>query len=130
MNEVNPKLKHLTDEQLQELIERYYNGERVNTLIEEYEIADTLPGTLCKLFPPMLLKDTFCPNCNAPMFKLRESRSGYSHTEPFCTVCGHDNNNHFCKCDYCKKKEEERKLRLEKERTRKSKTRIRIKKTA
>lgn len=53
------KLAHLSKAQIENLIERYYNGEKVKSLIEEYKIYTNL-NQLVRLFPPTITEET-CP---------------------------------------------------------------------
>ena len=53
------KLAHLSKAQIENLIERYYNAEKVKYLIEEYNI-DTNLNQLVRLFPPTITEET-CP---------------------------------------------------------------------
>jgi hypothetical protein len=119
--EVNPKLKHLTKDEQNELIRRYYNKEKITTLIEEYKI-DTIPSRITSLFPPEVCEDILCPNCNISMIKDRKSRNSPLWTNiPYCPECNHRENDK-CNCDSCsekKKKSQFKELELKKEREQK-----------
>lgn len=116
INEKHEKLKHLTDNQIEELINRYYSDEKISDIINEFKI-DITPSMLYSILPPEISKDKICPNCNVHMVKLRKSRSGYSGSNDcfYCKICNHIENSTFCVCDSCSKKREEQRLKREEE---------------
>jgi len=97
---MSEKLSHLTEQELNQLIERYYNKEKVSDLIEEFNISLN-PSQLVKHFPPEII-DTKCEYCNVNFIKPRRSRDYYSwnENEGFCPNCGHENTI-FCSCKNC-----------------------------
>lgn len=106
MKFVPKQLSHLSLEQVQELITRYYNGERVNVLIEEYKIH-CRASDLYKLFPPVVTGT--CEYCSSPIVCNRLSKSNYRNEmldAPVCVGCGH-RPLQWCDCFACKKKREE-----------------------
>lgn len=117
--QINPKLRHLSDAQIQTLITRYYNGEKVGTLLREYQI-DCLPSQLVRLFPPVILDDQRCCYCETPMRRHWVSRgySRYSDQNISCPSCGHRQDKNSCRCDNCRaeRKREEQRLQASKER--------------
>ena len=99
---LHEKLAHLTPEQLDDLIDRYYGKEKLATLIKEFGI-DTSPSYLIYLFPTILHKDLFCPYCkDTNLVSNRAPRTGYSSRSQtsYCPECGHDNSER-CWCDIC-----------------------------
>lgn len=123
-NKYQDKLSHLTKEQIEELMTRYYNGEKNDSLIEEYNI-DIRNSLLSKTFPMKTHLDIICPFCNIPMVSQRESKSAssWSCEDIFCEQCFHKYNTSFCYCENCKenkkileeiKKQEEKILNDEK----------------
>ena len=109
-NQYQDKLSHLTDEEIENLIERYYDGEKNNFLIDEYRIDIKSSSMLVKTFPLKIHLDKLCPFCNIPMNSYRESKSSYSSETIFCKECQHELDNTYCTCKICKDE------RLEKER--------------
>ena len=108
---MDDRLAHLSKVQIEELIERYYNKEKVKTLIEEYEI-DAKPSQLIKLFPPKV-SDEICPYCDINLVIKRNSRDYYwGDKTPKCPECGHENSG-FCWCSNCREREQ---LRAQNER--------------
>lgn len=99
--EKNFKLQHLSDVEVQKLIERYYNKEKIQDLIIEYNI-ECRDSELVKLFPPKVL-DTFCPYCNEQMIENYVSRSqGKLYKETiYCPKCNHIYVDKNCSCDNC-----------------------------
>lgn len=51
------RIKHLKEEQIKELINRYYANENVKNPIKEFNINVTA-NNLFRLFPPLKLEDT------------------------------------------------------------------------
>lgn len=108
---LDPRIKHLTEKEIEELMERYYDNENVKELISYYRI-DVNPSRLYTLFPEIILYDKKCPNCSNFLVQKRRSKSSYSSKEDIhCSECEHDLNKK-CFCEYCiekrKNKEEER----------------------
>lgn len=114
---IHPKLSHLTQQQIDELINRYYAGENVRALIQEF-------GTNCpinqftKLLPPLIDHSSQCAVCGSPMMKVRVSRSSHLlGAEPIrCSSCGHTGAE-YCTCEFCKDQRQKQQLaHLEKRR--------------
>jgi hypothetical protein len=101
-------LSHLSEEQVLDLIERYYDNEKVSDLISEYNI-DIRPSELIRCFPPEVL-DTTCIYCNIKRIRRRVSRSNPSwKLEPdYCPNCFHHNGER-CFCKNCNSTELEKK---------------------
>lgn len=99
---INPKLSHLSESQIETLIARYYGNEKIQALLSEYQI-DCFPGQLNGLLPPEILKDQPCPYCDIPMARERISRSSarYSQAIIQCQVCGHSKGGRYCRCEHC-----------------------------
>jgi len=101
---MNSKLKHLSKTQIEELIEKYYNHEKLQDLIEEYDI-DTIPSQLVRLFPS-IITEFLCPYCDVNLEIKRVSRD-YKWVEgpAFCTSCGHEKTE-YCRCSNCLKQDQ------------------------
>lgn len=100
---MHEKLSHLSPEQIEELMRRYYNdNEKVKVLIQEFEI-DIYSSNLVNTFPPQLHSDTPCPyGCSDAMVSARVSRSSYAYSKaPCCPICNHKNVSH-CSCKNCR----------------------------
>lgn len=97
---VDKRLSHLNEKQIKELIKRYYAGEMVKKLIEEYNIEFSTSG-LFKLFPPVVVEDRICPCCHVNMVQDAKSRTSYSLKEIiYCPICKHEYKTN-CTCDRC-----------------------------
>lgn len=120
-------LSHLTEQQIKDLIERYYNNEKIADLLKEFEI-NVAASVLVSLFPPVTHNELFCKYCQDTNLVIKlKSRSDYSYYgetvfDPFCPICNHKYNSP-CSCDNCKETrkqkkqvEEENKRNLIKER--------------
>jgi len=95
---------HLSDEQIEELMVRYYAGDDVAELIKEFRLCIT-PGRIYTLFPPIVREDlNCCPYCIIHLIQKRVSKSavrtGYEIPSPHCTSCGHKASS-SCKCSNC-----------------------------
>ena len=92
---------HLSDAQLTELMNRYYDGENIRQLIEEFKL-NIHTNNLIKIFPQIILETHACPYCETPMVVPPYSRSsGYiDYSRAYCESCGHKNFE-SCKCDGC-----------------------------
>lgn len=116
MNDIDERLSHLTIEEINELIKEYYADIKTSELIDKYKI-DITPSRLYTIFPPIVCEDDLCPYCNLPMLLKRSSKSGYSISNKYCQICGHEESV-FCKCDNCNKKGNIEKEKREEERRR------------
>tara|TARA_Y100001954_G_C15807807_1_gene603584 strand:+ start:273 stop:1439 length:1167 start_codon:yes stop_codon:yes gene_type:complete len=111
MQELNPKIAHLSKEEIEELIKRYYSGEKIKDLIESFQIS-CHSSQLIKLFPKKQLSEN-CEYCGTALVKDWTSR-GYSWgtNDAYCPSCKHSLNEH-CRCKNCQDKR--KRLREEKE---------------
>ena len=53
------EIKHLSEEQVEELYQRYLNGEKTAELAVEYNISANV-RSLLKVLPPIISKDLAC----------------------------------------------------------------------
>ena len=101
-NQIHPKLAHLSESQIQSLIARYYSNEKIQALLDEYQI-DCIPSHFCSLLPPETLEDQRCRHCDVPMIRKRVSRSSlkYRDVTSSCPQCGHSDGRRPCHCEHC-----------------------------
>jgi hypothetical protein len=87
---VADEIKHLSPDEIEELYQKYLDGEKNAVLINDYKINIT-PNKLIKVLPPIMLNETRCPYCDLPMFKKRRSKSAASRDTPpiECYECSH-----------------------------------------
>lgn len=118
--EINRKLEHLTEEQIEEVITMYKDKSiRLSNIISKYNI-DVKPSGLLSILPP-IKTDEICAICGAYLYQKLKPRTGYasdSQKDKFCLECGHWVyaksiwETKKCTCEGCKaiaKAEEERK---------------------
>lgn len=111
---IHPKLQHLSSQELETLISRYYGGEKVDVLLIEY-LVNCAAGQLHNLFPPLQV-DRCCPYCSVQMVQRRGSRSStYNSSAVICPKCNHREGRYRCQCDKCLANETQKK-RMESER--------------
>lgn len=92
-------LSHLTEHQLEDLITRYYNHEKIADLLKEFEI-NVVASVLVSLFPPVTHNELFCKYCqDTNLISNRRSRS-YNMVNPFCPICNHEDKS-YCSCRNC-----------------------------
>ena len=94
----------LSKDQVAELMNRYYDGEKATQLIEEYDL-NAQPSNLYKLFPPEVL-DELCEYCHVNLLKPRESKTNQSYhflneAKIYCPRCSHKPNISHCNCQNC-----------------------------
>lgn len=84
------KLDDLNPEELERLINKYYNGVSTKKLISDYMLSVS-PAQLYKHFPPKQFPDYICEYCNIPMFADRKSKTNNSYFESdlYCLKCHH-----------------------------------------
>lgn len=118
--EINRKLEHLTEEQIEEVITMYKDKSiRLSNIISKYNI-DVKPSGLLSILPP-IKTDEVCAICGAYLYQKLKPRTGYasdSQKDKFCLECGRWVyaksiwETKKCTCEGCKaiaKAEEERK---------------------
>lgn len=118
--EINRKLEHLTEEQIEEVITMYKDKSiRLSNIISKYNI-DVKPSGLLSILPP-IKTDEVCAICGLDLYQKLKPRTGYasdSQKDKFCLECGHWVyaksiwETKKCTCEGCKaiaKAEEERK---------------------
>lgn len=95
------KIAHLSEDQLNSLIARYYAGEKTGELLAEYNI-DAKPSDLIKLLPPRVLAK-YCPYCEVNLLQRYRSKSARSDPSPFCPACEHTEGiRGVCNCKGCR----------------------------
>lgn len=101
-NQIHPKLSHLSESQIQSLIARYYSHEKIQALLDEYQI-DCIPSHFCSLLPPETVYGQQCPYCDVSMVRKRVSRSSlkYRQLDVSCPQCGHYVGRWQCHCAHC-----------------------------
>ncbi|MRT91906.1 MbcA/ParS/Xre antitoxin family protein [Ancylomarina sp. 16SWW S1-10-2] len=95
---ISEKLAHLSSEQIEELCQKYNDGEKIKILIRDYNI-DIHASGFYNLLPPILSEDELCPYCNVQMLQNRPRRTS-SVNKAYCPICGHDNSDRCC-CSSC-----------------------------
>lgn len=95
-------LAHLSPEKIEEVYQRYLQGEKTAELLKEYDIKTKL-NSLVKLLPPLVRNDLVCPFCSATALQRRPAKSG-SPPLPGCIGCAHVyvTGNDRCGCTGCK----------------------------
>ncbi len=108
---MNKNLDNFSNEKIEEIIERYYSGESVNKLIEEFNLS-VRSSMFYKLFPPEEHTNYVCEFCGNVLVTDRKSKSMYNQpkkeSELYCLHCGHKPYKK-CNCDGCKALEYRRK---------------------
>ncbi len=67
------EIRHLSDEQIEEIYKRYLEGEKTSQLMEQFQIPSTV-RSLLKVLPPIVSTDLTCPYCELPMWMRRYAR--------------------------------------------------------
>ncbi|MDD2103223.1 hypothetical protein D3C76_655010 [compost metagenome] len=105
------EIKHLSEEQIEQLYQRYLDGEKSADLKIEFNIAPEV-RSLLKILPPIISKDLTCPYCDLPMWVRRHAKgTPVSLRNPFkCVRCehyhhepGHQGRIKRCTCNECYK---------------------------
>lgn len=111
--EVNEKIKHLSEKQVEEVIAMYQDKSiKISDILEKYKI-DVRPSNLLKVLPPMRT-DLICPICGEYLYQNIEARTTYSYSsderDKFCLCCNHYEyantrwRKRICTCEGCKEK--------------------------
>lgn len=109
--EINDKLKHLTEDQLNEVIKMYLDKTiKISDILNKYNIA-VQPSGLLKILPPQKTNDV-CKFCGQNLYQKIESRTQNlygNRRDKFCLNCGHHEYSNTkcgtrkCECEGCKK---------------------------
>ena len=107
-------LSHLSAEEVETLMQRYYGSEAVSKLIKEYNVS-VHASELYKLFPPEVYTNYSCEYCDEFLVINRPSKTMKDfpkyERDLYCPSCGHKPFQAGCRCENCL--EEERILRSE-----------------
>lgn len=109
--EINEKLKHLTEIQIEEVVMMYMDKSiKISDILSKYNI-DVKPAGLLKILPPART-ESICMICGESLYQKIEGRNTYSYNgkvnDRFCLNCGHQEyaNNGWrrktCDCEGCK----------------------------
>jgi hypothetical protein len=108
------KIKHLSDEQINEIFHQWYGGAKVNDLCVEFQIDKDRNQSFIKHFPPIPCPG-HCPRCNGDLSALRSDQNNFKRTKltydlttAFCKSCNHLINK-SCDCSYCVYERQEQK---------------------
>jgi hypothetical protein len=99
---IDKRIGHLSHEDIERLIQRYFNGESVTKLLKEYNIKITA-SQLYTVFPPMISGEE-CTNCGSNMVYPWGSKTWGDNPRKqqiYCNECGHIKSS-ACSCDACK----------------------------
>lgn len=105
-------LNHLSETQINELLEKYYSGTSAKELINQYKL-DIPISRLYTLFPRIKteINCKWCENnyeIKAP--SKTEKNLSYYKPELICPSCNHIADSNFCKCDNCIKEIEDKRF--------------------
>lgn len=104
--ERHPKLAHLTEQQIEALVARYYEGAKSSDLVAEFGI-DARASELIKLFPPRVRNDIQCPHCAVSLWQPLRSKSAGTAPLPYCPACKHEHTEgtyRRCNCGGCRRR--------------------------
>lgn len=101
-------LNHLSEAEIETLMQRYYAGETVSKLLKEYHLS-VRPAELFRLFPREICKDKICEYCKEHLVRDRLSKTAStwwrSNSDIYCPVCNHRPYANSCRCGNCVDKE-------------------------
>jgi len=99
------ELSHLSESQVGELMQQYYDGTPAKILVEEYSLKASASALHLK-FPPITIIGESCKYCDTLLAADRPSRSKKDlppkKDEYYCPNCGHKPYVASCNCDVCK----------------------------
>ena len=102
-------LNHLSNIEIEALMQRYYNGESITNLINEYHLS-VRTNELYKLFPPKVCQNEICKYCKEPLVRNRLSKTAnkWEHNDfnIYCPLCNHKPYEPNCKCHNCTKEKQ------------------------
>ena len=98
---LNERWTHLSDAQVNDLIKRYFKGEKIVLLIKEFKI-ECVQNNFNKYLPQVLDPKIKCLSCGSQMAKKLVCRSNLFYEDEIlkCTKCQHIHKD-YCRCEYC-----------------------------
>jgi len=100
-NDGNRRFSDLTTEEAEKVMELYYGGERVDSILERFGLS-MRASDLVKAFPPQVHLGAPCARCNAAsLHSKRRSRTAKGEPQIYCPHCGHEPWNGHCRCEGC-----------------------------
>lgn len=98
---IHPKLTHLSQQDLEEVLRCYYANEKVGSILTKYGI-DCAPSAFHTILPPLVLPKQVCPACGASMIQPHISRGRQVWLRPStcCSKCRHEDAA-TCNCSFC-----------------------------
>ena len=112
---LHKKLAHLTPEQVDDLVTRYNDDEKLASLVEAFNI-DAKPAGLVHLLPPVVHKNLLCFYCkDTNLISKRPARTFEPRRPepPHCPECGHTPAD-WCPCKPCREKDKAERRLMEK----------------
>lgn len=105
---LDAKLAHLSEPEVDFLVSRYYQGEKIAPLLAELKVQ-CRPQLFADILPFVIHADKKCPNCGAQMGVRMHSKSSYRQVQNMleCSHCEHSELP-ACRCIYCRKLEEDK----------------------
>lgn len=93
------KIAHLSDEEIDIIIDMYYSGKMtVDEILKTYDIR-VHKHSFLKVLPPIRLEEK-CPICGEPYYLMRGPRKRENKNIPECLKCGHSKASN-CYCPVC-----------------------------
>ena len=97
-------LNHLSNTEVEKLMQRYYSVEAVTKLLKEYQLS-IRTAELYKLFPPEVCEDEICEYCEEYLVRDRQSKTavawGRKDSDLYCPICHHRPYYAWCSCENC-----------------------------
>ena len=119
MFEIDKRIAHLTEQQINEVMEKYYGEGKAKDIVKEYGI--NIPSSkLYTVFPPLLCEYEICKYCGHTMYQERQSKTNAKSScnwykpKKYCLYCGHIIDS-YCHCEQCQRKRNDEQERLRKE---------------
>lgn len=101
---VSDKLVHLSDEQIDNMLNEYYQKNKVSELIKKYNIDITSSKFVTILPYEVNFEGLVCDYCGEQVYIKYLSRNSFDTEEYICRSCGHMPNRPRCACNGCKNK--------------------------
>lgn len=104
---ISNKLEHLSDDQIDELLKKYYQKASISKLIKEYHLNVTSHKFASIL--PLEIKptDSVCEYCGGKLLLKHLSRCLSPNHKYVCVNCNHSLNDDDCVCKFCEEKRQQ-----------------------
>jgi hypothetical protein len=108
----HPKIAHLSEEELNSMIDEYYEGINLKDIVKKYKL-NVHPSSVVNLFPPIIVETKECKYCHIKLWANLKAKSfvknSYRLKDSYCPACRHIEKEN-CSCSNCRNMVEKKRI--------------------